>query len=98
MVDMIERVASAFYDLNVPSCKGWRRTWSESDLETQYTYKRQAHSIIKLMRIPTDSMMAAGGLKCEAMMFEDAPEGTGVIFKDMGVVFTAMIDQALKEG
>lgn len=59
--------------------------------------EQAAKAAIEAMREPSDTMMVAGGLKCEAMMFEDDPQATGVIFKDMGVVFTTMIDAALRE-
>lgn len=50
---------------------------------------------IQAMREPSEGMKVAGGLKCEAIMFEN--EGSGVIFNDMGLVFTAMIDAQIKE-
>ena len=39
----------------------------------------------------TDHMMVEGGLKLEAMMFEDDPEYTGVIFKDCAVIYRTML-------
>ncbi len=56
-----------------------------------------ATAALEGMRIATDPMMVDGGLKLEAMMFENDPEYTGVIFKDCGVVYRAMIDAALNE-
>lgn len=50
---------------------------------------------LQAMREPSEGMKLAGGLKCEAVMFES--EGSGVIFNDIGLVFTAMIDAAIKE-
>lgn len=58
-------------------------------------YDELAYAAIEAMRQPTDAMQVAGGLKCESILFEDNDEGTGVIFKDMGIVFMTMIDAAL---
>lgn len=49
---------------------------------------------LEAMREP-DPLMVNGGLKLEAMMFENDPEYTGIIFKDCGVVHRTMIDAAL---
>lgn len=54
-----------------------------------------ARAVLEELKKPTDAMKVAGGLKCEAIMFEG--EGSGVIFDDMGTVFTTMIDAALSE-
>lgn len=56
-----------------------------------------ATAALEGIRIATDPMMVDGGLKLEAMMFENDPEYTGIIFKDCGVVYRTMIDAALNE-
>ena len=57
-----------------------------------------ARAAIEAMMEPDDLMKLAGGFKAEAMMFEGDEDGTGVIFNDMGHVYRAMIQAALKEG
>lgn len=57
--------------------------------------RRKARAAIEALREPSPQMCVAGGQKCEAMLFEG--EGTGVIFTDMGTVFTTMIDAILNE-
>lgn len=64
----------------------------------QVDYDEMARAAIEAMMEPTDSMKLDGGFKCEAIMFEDDPDGTGVIFNDMGHVYRVMIQAALKEG
>lgn len=96
--EMVERVARAM-------CEDDGANWNASDFgdtangeepEDQREYwLAKARAAIEAMRQPTDAMQVAGGLKCESILFEDNDEGTGVIFKDMGIVFMTMIDAAL---
>ena len=80
--EMVERVAR---DIKARVPVGYGMTDGEA-LE----YARAA---IEAMREPTEAMQVAGGLKYETMLFEG--ESTGVIFKDVGIAFTSMIDAAL---
>lgn len=85
---MIEKVAQAIADnITAGLPEG-------VEIDTRYA----ALAAIEAMSDPTDAMKLAGGFKCEAIMFEDDPDGTGVIFNDMGHVYRVMIDAALKEG
>jgi hypothetical protein len=80
---MVTTVAQAIL-AKVPS--GYGMTYDEA-----MGYARTA---IEAMREPSEAMRVAGGLKCEALMFEG--DGSGVIFQDMGVVFSAMVDEAIR--
>lgn len=82
---MIERVIRSMQDT------GLIDGMSLEDADTLAT------AALEAMRIASDYMMVDGGLKLEAMMFENDPEYTGVIFKDCGVVYRTMIDAALNE-
>lgn len=97
--DMVERVAKAIY-----------ATWAQETgiTETWEDVVRVGHSIVHLatkeakaaietMREPTEGMMLAGGLKMEGMIFENDEDYTGVIFKDTAIVYSTMLDAALKE-
>lgn len=94
MSEMVERVARALYEATP-----FKQTAGGFE-EQSDVYQRMcmvlARAAVAAMREPTQSMMVAGGLKAETLMFEDA--STGVIFKDMGEVFTVMLDAALAEG
>lgn len=61
----------------------------------QVDYHYTAIAVLNELLSPTNAMNIAGGLKAEALMFEDDPEFTGVIFTDMGAVFKTMIKAAL---
>lgn len=82
---MIEKIIRAMQDT------GLIDGMSMEDADTLAT------AALEGIRIATDPMMVDGGLKLEAMMFEDDPEYTGIIFKDCGVVYRTMIDAALNE-
>jgi ClpX C4-type zinc finger len=107
-MNMIEKVATAIYNLpvfdgdpigvhlgHVPLIEVSANNALELQSMAMEICEQAAKAAIEAMREPSDAMMVAGGLKCEAMMFEDDPQATGVIFKDMGVVFTTMIDAEL---
>lgn len=88
----IDEVARKIYERrNGHGCNPWSRL----PRAHQEPYLGDARAAIEAMREPTDAMKFAGGLKCEALMFEG--EGSGVIFDDMGWVFGEMIDAALSE-
>ncbi len=82
---MIEKIIRAMQDT------GLIDGMSVEDADTLAT------AALEAMRIASDSMMVNGGLKLEAMMFENDHEYTGIIFKDCGVVYRTMIDAALNE-
>lgn len=107
---MIQKVATAIYNLpvfdgdpigvhlgHVPLIEVSANNALELRSMIMDICEEAAKAAIEAMREPSDTMMVAGGLKCEAMMFEDDPQASGVIFRDMGVVFTTMIDAALRE-
>ncbi|AVH40627.1 hypothetical protein [Agrobacterium tumefaciens] len=107
---MIQKVATAIYNLpvfdgdpigvhlsQVPLIDVSANNADELRSMVMDICEQAAKAAIEAMREPSDTMMVAGGLKCEAMMFEDDPQASGVIFRDMGVVFTTMIDAELKE-
>ncbi|NBB07874.1 hypothetical protein [Pseudomonas monteilii] len=109
-MNMIEKVASAIYNLpvfdgdpigvhlgHVPLIEVSANNAYELRAMVMEICEQAAKAAIEVMREPTDTMMVAGGLKCEAMMFEGDPQASGVIFKDMGVVFTAMVDAELRD-
>ena len=83
---MIERVARAIL-AKVP--QGYGMYEQEA--------REYAKAAIEAMREPSHAMKLVGGLRCEAMMFENDPEYSGVIFNDMAVVFRDMIDAALQD-
>lgn len=87
MNEYIERIATAI-------CEADCGTVSENELDR---CRGLARAAVNAAREPTDAMKVAGGLKCEAMMFEGDPDFTGVIFNDMGVVFRTMLDTATQE-
>lgn len=61
------------------------------------SYEDMARAAIEALREPTQTMEYVGGTKLEDMMFGGDPEGTGTIFKDMGIVYRDMIDASLKD-
>lgn len=86
---MLERAAKALWY----SAEG--SEWVSASDGTRSMYRHAARAVLEELKKPTDAMKVAGGLKCEALMFEGG--GTGVIFDDMGTVFSTMIDQILSE-
>lgn len=109
-MNMIERVASAIYNLpvfdgdpigvhlgNVPLIEVSANNAYELRSMIMEICELAAKAAIEAMREPSDTMMVAGGLKLEAMMFEGDPQATGVIFKDVGVVFTTMVDAEISD-
>lgn len=82
---MVERVCRALAKHDNPKHENW---WP--------SYESRARVAIEAMREPTEAMEVAGGLKCEALMFEG--DGSGIIFKDMGHVYRSMLAAALEEG
>ncbi|RYY67735.1 MAG: hypothetical protein EOO12_00315 [Chitinophagaceae bacterium] len=56
---------------------------------------QDARAAIEAMREPTERMKYVGGTKCEDMMFGGDPDYTGIIFTDMGTVYTTMLSEAL---
>lgn len=104
-MNMIEKVASAIYNepvfdgdpigvhlSHVPLIEVSANNVYELRSVVKDICEAAAKAALKALREPSDTMMVAGGLKCEAIMFEGDPQATGVIFKDMGVIFTTMID------
>lgn len=91
MNDYIEKLTIALYE----SSKEF--DWVDAVEPAREDMRGQARSVLATLRDPTDAMKVAGGLKCEAMMFEGDPDFTGVIFNDMGVVFRTMIDAAVED-
>lgn len=100
MTDMIERVARALCTHHYEKIVGGsiaKHIHMLCNVEQNWPrFVDAAKVAIEAMRDPTDSMKVAGGLKCESIMFENDPEANGIIFHDMGLVFGAMIDAALK--
>lgn len=108
-MNMIEKVATAIYNLpvfdgdpigvhlgHVPLIEVSANNALELRSMVMEICEQAAKAAIEAMREPSDAMMVAGGLKCEAMMFEGDPQATGIIFKDMGIVFTTMIDAEIE--
>lgn len=93
MSEMLERVARAMHTACLRYYSGEFKP-SDDPLET---HRFLTAAAFKEMREPTASMELAGGMKCEAMMFEGEHDGTGVVFKDMGHVWRAMVDDVLKD-
>jgi len=56
-----------------------------------------ARAAIAAMEVPTEEMKYEGGILCENMMFGGEPPYTGIIFEDMGAVWSQMCRAALKE-
>jgi len=110
MIGMIERVARAIepetfrrQDIAIKFLASAGREWEGSPEQETHRVKigealARARAAIEAMKEPTDAMKLAGGFKCEAIMFEDDPDGTGVVFNDMGHVYKAMVKVALQEG
>lgn len=101
MSDIIEVVARSMAE-----AEGWR--WDDDrhmldrsaaglqhSARERDTWRQRARTALTALGRPSDNMKVAGGLKCEALMFEGG--STGIIFHDMGTVFTTMIDAALGE-
>ncbi|GAA2885511.1 hypothetical protein GGQ99_005060 [Aminobacter niigataensis] len=93
----IEQVARAIYAERYLTeiAFGAMPTWEDAQGSDKTNTFDEARAAIEAMSPATDTMKVAGGLKCEAIMFEG--EGSGVIFNDMGEVFAAMITAALDE-
>jgi hypothetical protein len=71
--------------------------WVDAVEPAKDDFRKKARETLAKLRDPSDLMKVAGGLKCEAMMFEDDPEFSGVIFNDLAVIFRTMIDAELGE-
>ncbi len=108
-MNMVEKVAAAIYNepvfdgdpigvhlSHVPLIEVSANNAHELKSVVKVICEAAAKAALKALREPSDTMMIAGGLKCEAIMFEGDPQATGVIFKDMGVVFTTMVDAELQ--
>lgn len=105
-MDDIERVAKTIYDTGClpgsSSAVSWdglkRRADRPGYVNAKAVYlnaMEAARAAIEVIRIPTDAMKYAGGTLCEDMLFGGAEPATGIIFEDIGHVFTRMIDAAL---
>lgn len=106
--EMVERCARAICNRRLPKpaydadafdnlktwCEPGLERWEESQADLDGFYA-DARAVLEALRDPTPEMEYVGGTKCENMMFGGDEEYTGVIFKDMGVVFRTMIDAAL---
>lgn len=110
-MSMIKKVAKAIYDQpafdgvpigvhlgHVPLIELSANNADELQSLVRDICECAAKAAIEAMREPSDTMKVAGGLKCEAMMFEGDSQATGVIFHDMGFVFTAMINAGIAGG
>lgn len=91
MSEIVEKVAKAFGSVT------WQENKTVGDYRNEVARAAIKATLEHLRDNPSDSVQVQGGLKAEAMMFEGDPDYTGVIFRDMGVVFAAMISQALLE-
>lgn len=108
MNTMIEKVARALTETQIRSANELfklsdpRRVRTEDQIIASIDAswrmnEKDARAAIGAMSEPDDSMKLAGGLKLEAIMFEGDPDGTGMIFTDVGHVYRAMVQASLKE-
>lgn len=99
MSEMIDRVALAIWQARDSRFPARVRRPKPDDLDRAtgawQLCQLDARAALNALREPSSGMNLAGGLKCEALLFEG--QSSGVIFTDMGAVFTTMIDAALME-
>lgn len=111
MSEMVEKVARAIWAERVRACaengvglEAWGEgaffvaDAGEQSVSLMNNILGEARAAIEAMREPTETMKYAGGTKLENMMFGGDPEGSDVIFADVGIVFRDMIDASLHEG
>lgn len=94
---MVEQVARALWDIRERRLpERVRRRPDDMDRATGAwaLVMEDALAVMETLKEPTGRMKVAGGLLCEAMLFEG--KGCGVIFEDMGDVFAAMIEVEIR--
>lgn len=69
----------------------------ELELGASFLADRVVDVVLDELLQPTTGMAVSGGIKLEQIMFDDDPDGTGVIFNEVSVVFRTMV-QAAKDG
>jgi hypothetical protein len=102
MGDIVEHVARAIYEREPSYWEGHSTPWDKQREGKRDVIREDARAAIRatleyLRENVSDAVGVAGGLKLEAIMFEDDSEGTGVIFNDVKPVFRAMISAALND-
>ena len=94
-MNMLENVAKAIWSAGQPFSQ---EEWDAAPPFAKQLARDRAMWALEGMKEPTPAVKVAGGLKMEAMLFENDPDYSGVIFEDCGVIFAAMIDAAIQEG
>jgi len=98
MTSMREKIARAictYMEAGFPTRV--QMEWGELSAPARAAMFARADAVLDALMEPTSGMELAGGLKYEAMWFENDDAFTGVIFTDMGAIFRAMI-QAARDG
>lgn len=98
---MVERVAKAIWQERERRLgpRGQRMEPDAMDMVTGAWASTLADARVAIgaMAEPTKPMEFAGGTKLEEMLFNGDRDYSGVIFKDVGVVYRTMLRAALQE-